>query len=70
MKYNIEKGIPIPERAAKGAIAEVLRAMKPGDSFVCTIPEVDNVRASAQNLKVKISARRIDGTNNSRVWLR
>lgn len=67
---TIEKGVPLPPRRSPSAIAETLREMETGDSFVLnsTNPKADmtTVRKVAKTLGVKLTARTHDG--KMRVW--
>lgn len=67
----VESGIPIPARRNDSSTyANLLRAMKIGDSFVASRKEQMKIRNAAQNgytRRCRISIRKIDA-DNIRVW--
>lgn len=69
MNFKIESGIPLPSRR-RGIMEEmrqVLRGMKPGQSFVVT---KDNKHCydAAKSIGAKIATRKVDNVG-WRVWL-
>lgn len=69
MNFTIESGIPIPSRN-RGIMEEmrnVLRQMKPGDSFIVT-KDNKHVYQAAKSCKIKIATRLIGDGTGWRVW--
>lgn len=64
----IERGIPIPEGAdvQRGAIANTLKAMSAGDSFVVERKSVAAVYDNAKRLRMKVRAVRMGA--KTRFW--
>ncbi len=71
MKITIESGIKIPTKFRSG-IAQAMRSMKKGDSFVFNTEgvasRVNNIHGSARNIGIKIASRKIDNNGTYRVW--
>ena len=66
MDFKVEKNIPIPPRSRTG-LADCLRAMEIGDSFL--VPDSNRViaRNTALRVGIKITTR-ADGSGMVRVW--
>lgn len=66
----IEKGIPLPCDAslARGVIANTLKALDAGDSFVVERKSVAACYDNAKRLGIKIRAVRMPGGAKTRIW--
>ncbi len=66
----IEKGIPLPSGAslARGTIANTLKALEVGDSFVVERKSVAASYDNAKRLGIKIRAVRMPGGAKTRIW--
>lgn len=72
MKTNgalkIEKGVPLPSKARKSEVADLMRAMKKGDSILIHGRKGDSVRTSASTyIGIGKYAVRAEG-DGFRVW--
>lgn len=65
----IDKGVPLPagNHLRRGVIANTLKAMSPGDSFVCERKSKAAVYDNAKKLRIKVVISKI-AANKYRVW--
>lgn len=66
-EIKIEHGIPVGEGTNYGLIYEVLKKMKPGDSFVYPLEKRSTVISSAHRHGIKIVTRSLGG-HTVRIW--
>lgn len=67
--FEVEKGIPIPPRGKNAGVTNILRQMKPGESF-WTNGTAQNVLYLARQTGIKITTRAEvkDGKAGCRIW--
>ena len=66
---KIEKGIPLPESKyeTKNPLVLIMKKMKNGDSFLCSIGRRSNLFYCARKAHIVISTRNVD-ESQIRVW--
>ena len=64
---KIEHGVPLTKRYKHGAIADTIRQMKSGDSFLYRSNARSSVLSVSRRLKVRMTTRLVDA-NTVRVW--
>ena len=67
MKYEIEKGIPIPNRARHTGLAKALRQLNVGDSLLIPAKQKESAYSNARYGGIKVTLRAA-GNGNIRVW--
>jgi hypothetical protein len=66
MQFKIETGIPLPA-TRRGGIIDMLRAMKPGESFACPSRMVQSILTNGRRSGMKLTSRKINKLK-TRIW--
>lgn len=68
MSFEIEKGVPIPQRPAGKKKKYPISEMEVGDSFAFTSEQMYGVMGAIRNAKPKKFSTRLIGDRLHRVW--